>query len=495
MPMRAEEGCLLAIDVGSTTTRCLLFDLEGRAVGEAYREPVAHHPRTTWTEVDPDDWWDAVAGAVREVLERPEVSGRRVLGVGLCGLQHALVPIGRDGRVLARSMLWMDQRCQPQVEWMNREHGALIEEVRGKGASVSTTFSAPKLRWIVENEPDLLRRTHLFLPVKDFIRFRLTGTVATDPSDAGSTFLVDPRTKTWSHRLLEVVGVSSEKMPPIQEATQVAGCITGEAARATGLESGVPVVTGGGDVICTRTGAGVTGANRACLYLGTAAWISMPPGRARGRSFGATATTGASLKWLAEIFGRRPETDPIRSYMGLIREAKGAPLGARGLIFLPHLMGERGPRYNPEAKGTLFGLTLAHGRGDIVRAVLEGCAFHLRQILEGLRPCDLEEMVAVGGGAKIPLWLDIIPDVTGVTLRVPRVLEAGALGAAILAGVGVGVYGDAQEAAENLVRIVGQHRADPVRHERYGRIYDTFLELEERVAPLYGRASACDDIG
>ena len=480
-----ERGYLLAIDVGTTTTRCLLFDLDGVPVGEAYREPKVYHPRTNWTEVAPEDWWDAVVAVIREVLEQAEVSRERILGIGLCGLEHALVPLDRQGTPLARSMLWMDQRCQPQVAWMLREHGELLEEVKGKGASVSTTVSAPKLRWIVENEPDLLRRTCMFLLVKGFIRFRLTGEMGTDPSDAGGTALLDPDTEDWSAPLLDMVGVPLEKMPPIFASDRVAGGVTDGAARVTGLAPGTPVVVGGGDVVCTRIGANASGPRRACLYLGTAAWISAPPAPSRRRSFGATSTTGASLKWLAGLFGKEA-LNHVDVYRRLLQEAEGVPPGACGLIFLPHLMGERGPRYDPQAKGVLFGLTLAHGRREIARAVLEGCAFQLRWIIEDRGFDDLEELVVVGGGGKSALWLNIIADVTGMVLRIPRVLEAGALGAAIFAGVGVGIYRSAEEAAERLVRMTGRHEPDKGRHDLYGGIYGIFRELEERVTPLYG---------
>jgi xylulokinase len=335
----------------------------------------------------------------------------------------------------------------------------------------------------------------MFLLVKDFIRLRLTGTLATDPSDAGGTRLYDPRSGDWSQRLLEAIGVPPEKMPPICDATHIAGGVTEKAARATGLAPGTPVVVGSGDVRCTLIGANALGSARACLYLGTAAWISLPPqktagGRLSANCFGATSTTGAALKWLLTLFDRTHPDSPSDAYAALLQEAEGVPLGARGLIFLPHLMGERGPQHEPEAVGVLFGLTLAHERGDVARAVLEGCAFQLRHIVEDLNPHGVEEMVVVGGGAKSTLWLSIIADVLRTTLLIPHTPEAGALGAAILAGVGVGAYPDVQAAAEKLVQIEGQIEPDEARHERYGQIYSVFLELETRVAPLYGSVPA-----
>jgi L-iditol 2-dehydrogenase len=280
--MPAQEGYLLAIDVGTTTTRCLLFDLKGNPIAEAYREPQIYHPQPNWMEADPEDWWHCAVTVIREVIERAQVPRQHILGVGLCGLKHALVPIDANGRSLARAMLWMDQRCQPQAEWMTREHGDLIRECVGGAGTISTTPSAPKLRWIAEHDPDLLRRTKKFLPVKDFIRLRLTGTIATDPSDASGTRLYDPRSGDWSRRLLELIDVSPDKMPSIHDATHIAGGITKRAAQATGLAPGTPVAIGGGDVQCTLVGANARASARACLYLGTAAWVSLPPQNAAG---------------------------------------------------------------------------------------------------------------------------------------------------------------------------------------------------------------------
>jgi xylulokinase len=292
--------------------------------------------------------------------------------------------------------------------------------------------------------------------------------------------------------LVERLGVSPGILPPICPATDVAGGVTPEAAAATGLAPGTPVVVGGGDVRSTLIGANAYHTGRACLYLGTSAWMSVPPPAhgARDRPlaaecFGATSTTGAALRWLKELFGDVPGAGASISYASLLEDAAHSPLGARGLILLPHLMGERAPRSDPCARGVLYGLTLAHRRGDLARATLEGCAFQLRRIAESLPNDGIDEVMAVGGGARGALWLQIVADVIGIPLLVPRVLEAGALGAAIVAGVGIGVYRSAQEAAGRLVEVARRVEPDGARHERYNRIYASFIEVEERVAPLY----------
>ena len=505
------EGALAAIDVGSTTTRCVLFDLRGRPLGEAYREPPVHHPRPNWSEVDPDDWWDAAAAVTGEALRRAGLSAGEVRAVGLTGLKHAPVLIDAEGRPLARAMLWMDQRCRPQAQWMTRELGDLIQATVG-GRLVTTTPSAPKLRWIVEHDPGLLARARALLLPKDYVRFKLTGALGTDPSDAGGTRLYDARRGEWATALVERIGVSPALLPPIYPSTRVAGGVTEAAAAATGLAPGTPVVVGGGDVRSTLTGANAYHTGRACLYLGTSAWLSVPPPAPGAHNapgdpvrplaaeiFGATSTTGAALRWLKELLcdasspdgvSAAPDVPPTgglapASYETLLQDAARSPLGAKGLILLPHLMGERAPQPDPRARGVLYGLTLAHGRGDLARALLEGCAYQLRRIAESLPGERPREAIAVGGGARGALWLQILADVLGFPLLVPRVLEAGALGAAIEAGVGIGLYGSARQAAAEWVEIVRRVEPDAARHERYSQLYAHFLAVEERVAPLY----------
>jgi len=479
----SDHQYLLALDIGSTTVRAVLFDTEGLPIAEAYREPPVHYPGANRAEIDVTLRWEAVVEVIREVLARSGIEPGAIAAIGLTGLLHALTPIDEQGRPLARAMLWMDQRCQPQVEWMVREHADILEREVGS-TRASTTWSAPKLRWIYENQPELLERTYKFMPTKDYIRFRLTGTIETDPSEAGGTMLFNRETGDWSRPMLELVGVPVEKLPVIKPSSTVVGGVTREAALATGLREGTPVVIGGGDTKCTRLGANSEGNGRACLYIGTAAWTAVPS--RRRHAFGATATTGAALKWITSVVGLNDPSSPGEGYAQLLAEAERVPPGAGGLLFLPHLMGERGPQPNAKATGTFFGLTLGHGRAELARAVLEGCAFHLRSILENISDAPIEEMTLVGGGAKSALWRQIIADVTGIRLLVPRVLEAGALGAAILAGVGVGIYPSEQEAADRVVKIVERREPEAERHAFYNQIYPYYLDLEGRVAPLYG---------
>jgi xylulokinase len=214
--MAHDTGYLLAVDLGTTTTRCVLFDPHGAPLGSAYREPPVHYPQPGWAEVAPEDWWMATVAVVREALEAARVPREQILCVGLCGLKHAIVPVDANGTPLANAMLWMDQRCRAQARWMTQEHGRLIEAALGRGPVMSTTSSAPKLRWLAENRPELLGQATVLLLPKDFVRFRLTGMIATDPTDAGGTGLYDPRHGDWSAPMLELAAVSLDKMPPVR---------------------------------------------------------------------------------------------------------------------------------------------------------------------------------------------------------------------------------------------------------------------------------------
>lgn len=484
------DGLLLAIDIGTTTVRAILFDTCGHRVGEARFEPPVLTPGPCMAEVDPVLRYDLALQAVRRCLQGTGVRPEQVLALSLSGLQHALVPLDAQDRVLDNAMLWMDQRCAPQAEWLSTTHGALIERALGRNY-MSTTFSAPKLRWLVENRPELVERTRWFLPIKDYVRYRLTGDIATDPGDAGGTGLYDSAQGGWSQELLATIGVSVDRLPPVKEAHAIAGGLRAEPAEAMGLLPGTPVIVGAGDVPATRLGAGTNVSGLTCMYIGTASWIAPPPGRRRG--FGSTATTGAALKWIVDLLSGRADGDAAdqgsrdEDYARYLGAAAEVPVGACGLLFLPHLMGERGPVADPQAKGTFFGLTLAHHPQHMVRAVLEGCALHLRAIYDQLTDERLTEVVAVGGGVKSPIWRQIIADATGISLIIPEEIEAGALGVAILAGVGAGVYDSVEQGTQAAVRYADRVAPDPEAVELYGRIFEVYAELEQRVSPLYAR--------
>lgn len=491
---------ILGIDIGTTTCRCAIFDLHGSEIAAASRELPVRYPRQLWAEIDPDMWWAAAVEVIREVLAHG-VAATQIVGIGLSGLMHAPVLLDRDGRPVAPAQLWMDQRCAPQCEAMRREQAASLDDAPAEWP-INTSHSAPKLRWLAETQPDVLARAHIMVLPKDFVRFRLTGALCTDPSDASGTGLINRAELIWDERAVARARVPPAILPVIHPSAEIAGRVSIAAARETGLAPGTVVATGGGDTFCTLMGAGDFASREFCMYLGTAAWIALVEGRDRdGRAiiggFGATATTGAALRWVRDLLAGEQIVDVAGSYDALTRQAQTIPPGAEGLFFLPHLMGERGPLVDPQARGALVGLTLRHSRPQTVRAVLEGTAFHLRRLLDVRSTAQwLDGLpaagVACGGAAHSPVWMQVLADITQMRLRVPQVVEGGVLGAAILGGAAAGALSLAT-AAGQLVHTGHTYVPNPALAPLYGRLYARYCELDDLLTPWFRAGDLADD--
>ena len=480
---------ILAIDQGTSVSKVALCDADGSLIAVARRAIRVRHERPFWAEVDADAWTRAVWELIPQVMRESGVDPARVEAIGLGGLMHALVPTAEDGSALAPAVLWMDQRCQSQCETLIAEHG---ERIKALGAPLPrTTTSAAKLYALRQSDPAVVEATHKFLLPKDYLRLRLTGEWATDPSDAGGTALLADRDEPrWADEYVrDILGVSPSKLPDIQPSTSVAGGLTQEAAGALGLPAGTPVATGASDVRCTTTGMGIHTPRRTCLYMGTAAWIARGPDAAGGptRFLGATATFGAAMRWCVETICPAPCAS--ESYAEAERLAEIAPVGSDGLTFLPHMNGERGPYSEPSATGSYLGLTLAHGREHMCRAVYEGTACHVRHIMDERDDSDTpgdEALWCVGGGTRSPLWLRVLADVTGRAVVTPREREAGLLGAALIASVGVGWHGSVEDAGDALVR--EGERIAPAPSQAHDDMYVRYRALDDAMRPHYRTA-------
>ncbi|HEU5316141.1 MAG TPA: FGGY family carbohydrate kinase [Chloroflexota bacterium] len=483
---------LLGIDLGTTTCRAAVFDLSGEEVAAAYAETPVSYPRPLWAEVDPRVWWDGVAEVVRRVLH--DVPAERIAGVGLSGLMHAPVLLDEVGEPVVPAMLWMDQRCAAQC-------GAIVEELRAAGKTpareVSSTFSAPKLRWLADERPEALARAARLMLPKDYVRFRLCGVDGSDTGDAGGTGLFDRQSGAWLWDLVDACRVPRGLLPALREPWARAGGVSEAAARATGLREGTAVAVGSADTYCTRLGAGRLAPGEACVYLGTAAWIAMTdPATGTARGFGSTSSTGSALRWTRDLIGpwasEALPADVSGSYARLTAQAEEVAPGAEGLFFLPHLMGERGPVSDPLARGALVGLTLRHGRGHVTRAVMEGTAFQLRRVIEARvaegRAAAPSGGIACGGAARSALWMQLLADVTRVPLRVPAVVEAGALGAAILGGVAAGVLASPEEAQARMIGTGASYAPDEQGAAQYDALYARYCRLDDLLAPWFREA-------
>jgi xylulokinase len=488
--MNAPGDVILAIDLGTSAMKVILFDLRGNVVASTERDTILRHPEPTWIESDAESWWATVAACIRQVLDRSKVPAGSVRAVGVCGFMHTLVPVDGAGRALCPPILWPDQRCAREAEELDNRADTFV---RITGRRATTMSSVPRLQWLVKHEPEAMARARAFLLPKDFLRMRLTGQIATDERDASGTGLVDAATETWSDELLALAGVSLSSMPAIRASDEIAGAITVDAAEETGLLTGTPVVVGSSDWFSTIVGSGCFLPNRVCLYLGTAGIIGAFTSAAEqdrlGQTayFGSVTSTGSALRWIREVFGGPSER---LTYADIFGEAETSEPGARGLFFLPHLMGERGGTMRPHARGTLSGLTLAHRRADVFRAVIDGTALWLRTTTEPyLAQHAIGDFLVLGGGARSPLWRKIIAASYGRRLLIPRVLEGGALGVAMMAAVGTGLRSSYRNLADEWIQIEDIETPDPELVTRYDSIYRQFQRLESATRGLEERAT------
>jgi xylulokinase len=496
-----DSPCLAAIDVGTTSVKCLVVDACGRPLFDERAVIRLHHPRPSWAEVEARDWWGAAAHLLRQATAA--VPAGRIAAVGVTGLMHALVPVDERGEPLDRALLWLDQRSYRHAQRLSeRWDDRLRETVGGRPGTMS---AAPRLLWLRDERPGLLERARCWLTAKDFVRFHLTGEFATDPTDAGGTGLARRDRSAWAEELVrDVLELPLDRLPPIRPSAEVVGRITQAAAAVTGLRQGTPVVAGMADTGATLLGLDGWTPGRAVIYLGTGVWMSLSrPGGTdhlpAQHFLGVTATCGAALVWHYRAIGGAGggQLSPEALYQA--HEAAAAvPPGAEGVMCLPHLMGERGFPADPHARGVFFGLTLAHRASHLLRAVVEGSAFQIRRTLEHAlgqpeAPALPEELLIAGGPARTALWRQVMADTLNRPVRTPATPEATALGAAILAAVGAGLVPHPRAAASAWVRLESPTPPDAARAAFYDRAYDLFCRLEAAVSPLYGAAAVLNE--
>lgn len=504
---------LLGIDLGTTGIKAALFATDdGHVLASAFVDYPLFHPQPGWAEQNPADWWQATLVAIGTCLREGKRHGVRaedVRGVGLSGQMHGVVLLDEDAQVLRPCIIWADQRSDEQCQWITERVGLarLIEYVSNPALP---GFSAPKALWVRDHEPDTFARARLLLLPKDYIRYRLTGVALMEISDAAGTCLLDVKKGTWSRELLEAIDLDPALLPPIIPADGVAGAITPEVAARTGLLAGTPVAGGGADNACGAVGNGVVRAGLALVSIGTSGVVlayanspqidtSSPVPRVHTFNhavpqawylMGVTQSAGLSLRWLRDNIGL-PERaleqwTGLDAYELLAREAASVPAGSSGLFFLPYLQGERTPHLDAYARGGWIGLSAIHDRRHLVRSVLEGVAFSLKDCFaiineQGL---SIEQVRATGGGAKSPVWRQIIADVLGVELVTTSAHEGPAFGAALLAGVASGVYSSIQQACALTVHTVEQTTPDTERVTLYAQAYETYRALYPALKPL-----------
>jgi xylulokinase len=486
---------VLGLDVSTTATKAVILDGTGvvrtsAAVGYPFETP---HPR--WSEQDPDVWWNAAVGAIRTALG--DLGGDEVDAVGLTGQMHGLVALDAGDRILRPAILWNDQRTEAECDE--------IREAIGRDRLIAITgndalpgFTAPKLLWVRRHEPDVWSRVaHVLLP-KDLVRLRLTGDHAVDRADGAGTLLFEFVKRDWSSEVVAALEIDPSWLPPTYEGPEVTGSVSEEAAVATGLRAGTPVVAGGGDQSAAAVGVGAVEPGVVSLSLGTSGVVFTttdgpvidPEGRlhafchcvpGRWHVMGVMLSAAGSLRWFRDAFA------PDMGYAELIEEAAAVPAGGDGLLFLPYLTGERTPHPDPTARGAFVGLTIHHRRPHLTRAVLEGVAFGLRDSLELTKSVGTQvagPIRATGGGSKSRPWRQILAEVLETPVATTSTSEGAAQGAAMLAAVGLGWFESVESACRDLVKL--DDVIDPSQDTNvYEDTYARYRELYPALAPTF----------
>ncbi|MGE5592152.1 MAG: xylulokinase [Betaproteobacteria bacterium] len=497
---------ILAHDLGTTGNKATLYDPDGVLLGSAFSGYDTIYPHEAWAEQDPGEWWTAVKHSTRELLAKGKVAPSDIAVIAFSGQMMGCVPVDRDGNPVRTAIIWADQRATKQAARLASEIGE--ERVyRLTGHRASPSYSAAKMMWFKDHQPELFARTATFLQAKDFIVRLMTGRTVTDYSDASSTNLFDLTRHEWSPELVEASGIPSELLPePVRSATVVGDLLPGPAAE-LGLRAGTPVVIGGGDGACAATGAGVVREGDCYNYLGSSSWIataaSEPWFDPEMRTFtwahldpdlytpcGTMHTAGASYDWLRRVIC--PPEEAVAGQLALSpyelmnMAAERVPVGSEGLLFLPYLLGERSPHWNPTARGVFVGLSVRHERRHLIRAVAEGVSLNLLTILEALaQQVEIRAVRVIGGGARGKLWCQLLADVYGRPVHRLRWLEeATSLGAAVAGGVGVGLFPDFG-VARDLAQVADVIEPDAERTARYRQVYRVFRQAYEALVPVF----------
>jgi len=490
---------VIGIDLGTSGTKTVLFDEAGNILASALREYPMYQPQNGWAEQDPADWKNAAIATIREVTETGGVAKEDIVGLGISGQMHGLVMLDENNEVIRNSIIWCDQRTAAECEQIEALVGRerLIEITANPAL---TGFTASKIMWVKNHEPENYARcAHILLP-KDYVRFVLTGEYATEVSDASGMQLLDVAGRCWSDEVLEKLGIDKNMLGKVYESPEITGYITEEAAALTGLSTATAVVGGAGDNAAAAIGTGTVKDGDAFTTIGTSGVVfahtknmvfdkggrvhtfcCAVPGE--WHVMGVTQGAGLSLKWFRDSFCldivEQAKKEGVSPYDIMNKMAEDSGISARKLLFLPYLMGERTPHLDPNARGAFFGLSAIHDRGDMIRAIMEGVSYSLADCLSVLREMGVtpEKMLACGGGGTSALWRSMLADIYGMDVSTVDSKEAPALGVAILAMVGTGIYASVPEACEKILKIKTTTSPVAENTEKYEKVYAVYKAL------------------
>ncbi|MCW5262818.1 xylulokinase [Verminephrobacter eiseniae] len=498
--MAATEALLAGIDLGAGSLKVSIVRADGALVAEASRPVATESPQPGWSEQDPQDWWRACCQALRAVLAQAACPARAIAAISFSAGAHTQVLEDAQGRVIRPAILWNDQRSRAQTQALRAQADAQIFAIAANRAN--PTWTLPQMLWLRDAEPESFARVARLYLAKDWLRARFTGTWETDSIDALGTLMLDAASVRWSQTLCDLIGWRMATLPPIVASKAVVGHVGAAAARATGLAEGTPVVCGSSDTAAETFGAGMVHEGMGVVKLATAATVSVLSPQPRpdwalinyyhivpGHWYVITATNSCASahKWLRDTFFRRAGDDGSAVFDAMDRQAAAVAAGAEGLFFHPYLNGERSPHWDPLLRADFVGAGFNHGAGHFVRALYEGIAYSLRDCRDVLQARGLGFAVArlTGGGARSALWRQIVADMLDVQVELPTVADA-SFGAALLAGVGVGVFASEQDAAK-VVTVAARTRPDPARVALYERGAPIYRDIQAALAPLNHR--------
>lgn len=499
---------LLGLDLGTSGVKAMLLPIDG---GEAVSHTVdlaLDTPRPGWSEQSPETWWTAAVTAIRGVLARSGVAPGDVVALATAGQMHGATLLDAAGTVLRPAILWNDARTGAQCDTIMERVG-LPQLLNWVANPALAGFTLPKLLWVREHEPEVFGRIATVLLPKDYLTYRLTGELATELSDASGTLLFDVAHRRWSADLAGALDIPLSILPPVHESIGIVGHVRAGAARSTGLRQGMPVVAGGADNACAAVGMGVVRPGDMLASVGTSGTLVAPTHspdidlQGRLHTFchavpdtwyvmGVVLSAGGSLRWFRDTLGETERAAAERKgrdpYEEIVDQAATVSPGSEGLIFLPYLTGERTPHGDPSARGAFIGLSLRHTRAHLARSVIEGVTFALADAAALMRDLDLDldTIRMTGGGARSALWRQMLADVLGAAVVTASTDTGPALGAAILAGVGVGVYPSVPEATASLIRLTARTEPDPLQSARYERLHAVYADLYPALKPSFG---------
>jgi xylulokinase len=501
----------LSIDLGTTSLKVALLTEQGDLVGSSNREYPILSPRPGFAEQDPEVWWVGLVEASQELKGKHPVEFDQVVGIGICGQMHTQVYLDGESRILRPAITWMDQRTSGIVEAINEDDRAREMVFQETSNIATTTYTAPQVQWVKEHQPDVWRNVNHILIAKDFIKYRLTGRMVTDYSEASGTLLFDVQRRAWSDRLFEAFGIPRALFPEALPSDEIIGTVHREASQQTGIRMGTPIANGSSDNSASALGAGMIHPGQVTLIIGTAGVISVCSDRPlvdtenrtlcwnyclrdKWITLGITQTAGESLNWFRNAFDKADQEASSGDIFEQYNQAiAGVPDGSAGLVFLPYLNGERTPYWDPSARGVYYGINLTTEKAHFIKAIMEGVSFALRNNIETVESLgiSINEIRAVGGGLKSPVWLAVLGKILKKPILTVSVPDTANLGNALLCGKALGIYGSLEDAVSSMVTSDSRVFFE-TETKVYEQQYAIFLDLYDQLQRTFERSASID---